>query len=157
MGTELLRLEARISAQERTVTVLNGHIQELSRDMDASFKKLAEYHKHNEEQIDLRFNEVDARFNEVDARFNEVDARFDRVDARLDKIDARLDGHDARFDGVDARFDQIEAIMATKEDMAALEVRIQSNMDAMEGRILDAFKQLLVMVDSRLPPASQSR
>src|SRR5256885_1425961 len=97
--------------------------------MGESFKKLSEYHKHNEEEIDARFNAVDTRFDEVDGRFSAADARFDRI----------------------------EATMATKEDMAALEVRLQGNMDAMEGRILDAFKQLLVMVDSRLPPASQFR
>ncbi len=49
---------------------------------------------------------------------------------------------------IEARFDKIEAQMATKEDIATLEARITN----MEGRILDAFKQLVAMIDTRLPP-----
>ena len=44
------------------------------------------------------------------------------------------------------------AAMATKEDMAALEGRLKGDMTAMEGRMLDAFKHLLTVIDSRLPP-----
>jgi polyhydroxyalkanoate synthesis regulator phasin len=49
--------------------------------------------------------------------------------------------------------------MATKEDVAtfkgditALENRMQGSIDALEKRVLDAFQQLLTMIDQRLPP-----
>ena len=67
---------------------------------------------------------------------------------------------DARFDKLETRVATIEATMATKEDIAAIRsematkediVAIRGEMAAMEGRMLDAFKQLLIMVDSRLP------
>ena len=48
---------------------------------------------------------------------------------------------DARFDQVDSRLDKIEATMATKEDITVL-----------EKRVLDAFQQLLTVIDQRLPP-----
>jgi hypothetical protein len=55
-----------------------------------------------------------------------------------------------RFNQVEARLDRIEATMATKEDIAS----VRAEMNAMEGRVLDAFKQLVAMIDSRLPPRS---
>jgi hypothetical protein len=57
----------------------------------------------------------------------DMDLRFDAVDTRFDKIDARLNA-------VDVRFDKIEADMV-----------------AMEGRILNAFQQLVTIIDTRLP------
>ena len=54
------------------------------------------------------------------------------------KVDARFDQVDARFNGIDVRLDKIEA-----------------NMVAMEGRILDAFQQLVTIIDTRLPPQAK--
>src|SRR5579885_2642168 len=47
---------------------------------------------------------------------------------------------DIRFRHIDACLDRLEAITATKEDLASL-----------ERRILDAFKQVVAIVDTRLP------
>lgn len=94
MSTELPRLEARIGAQERMTTILHARIEELSQDMSASFRKLAEYQVQTERKID-------------------------------------------------ARFDKIEADLAS----------VKADMAGMETRILDAFKQLIALIDSRLPPA----
>lgn len=52
----------------------------------------------------------------------------------------------------------LETRMATKEDLASLETRVEARMTAMETRLetrmLDGFKQILAVIDSRLPPAS---
>jgi predicted nuclease with TOPRIM domain len=80
-----------------------ARMEEISDDMNASFKQQAAYQVQLEKKIDARFDKVDARFTEIDARFDKVDARFNEVDAHLDKMDAR--------------FNEIEAKMATKEDM----------------------------------------
>lgn len=58
---------------------------------------------------------------------------------------------DIRFRHIDARLDRLEAVTATKEDLASLEGRIKGDMASLESRILDAFKQLVTMVDTRLP------
>jgi hypothetical protein len=103
MSTQLPRLEARVSAQERLQTLAYARMEEISEDMNASFKQQAAY------QVQLE-QKIDARFDKVDVRFDKVDARFDKMDARLDKMDVR--------------FNEIEAKMATKEDVAALEKRV---------------------------------
>ena len=99
MSTQLPRLEARISAQERMTTILHARIEELSQDMTASVEQLAKHLVHTDRTIE-------------------------------------------------ARFDKIEATMATKDDIAS----VRAEMATMEGRMLDAFKQLLTMIDTRLPP-----
>jgi hypothetical protein len=73
------------------------------------------------------------------------------IKSQLKTIDIRIDGVDTRFDQVDTRFDKIEATMATKDDIAALENRMQGSIDALEKRVLDAFQQLIVVIDTRLP------
>ena len=44
-------------------------------------------------------------------------------------------------------------IATVKEYMVAMEERLEGDMATMEIRILDAFKQLLTVIDTRLPPA----
>ncbi|MBA2396516.1 MAG: hypothetical protein H0V70_27645 [Ktedonobacteraceae bacterium] len=74
-------------------------------------------------------------------------------------MDLRFDAVDVRFNQVDARLNNIEATMATKEDVstlkgditAFLEDRMQGSMDALEKRVLDAFQQLVTIIDTRLP------
>lgn len=172
---QLLRFAARISAQERTTAILHTRIEEISQDMVASFNQLAKYQIATERDLDVRFDKIDARFSEVDARFDKIDARFSEVDARFDKIDARFSEVDARFREVDARLNKIEANMATKDDLVSLEVRVTEDIRSLEARmatkddlaslearvtedirsletrILDAFKQLVIMIDTRLP------
>lgn len=55
---------------------------------------------------------------------------------------------ETRFNQVDARLDRIEAEIGTiKTDIGT----IKSDMVAMEGRILNAFQQLVTIIDTRLP------
>ena len=145
MSTHPTRLEARVSAQERQQVILNARIEELSQDMNTSFKQLVDYHIETERQIDTRFSQVDERFSQVDERFNQVDERFNRVDEHFNRVDEHFNQVDERFNRVDERLDKVETTITTiKED-------IKNDMIAMEGRILDAFKQLLTMINSQRP------
>lgn len=117
MASNLPRMNARLSVQERQMLLLQGRVEELnedittqltelSRDFQASFKQLADYQIATEQKLDTR---------------------FDAIEARLDKMDAQM------------------ATMATKEDVASL-------IAASEARMLDAFRQLIAVMDTRLPP-----
>lgn len=101
MSSDLTKLRARVSAQERLTTVLLARIEELAEDMDTSFKQLVEYQTGTESNIATQF----------------------------DAIRAEL------------------ATLATKADATALEERLT----ATERRILDAFQQILTILDTRLP------
>jgi chromosome segregation ATPase len=103
------------------VTAQGDAIQEIKDDIEASFKQLVAYQIKIEEQIDTRFNQVDARFNQIDTRFNQVDARLDKI----------------------------EATMATKDDIANMATK--DDMTAMENRILNAFQQLVTMINAQRP------
>lgn len=46
---------------------------------------------------------------------------------------------------IDARFDKIEATMATKEDIANMATK--DDLAAMEDRLLNAFQQLVKMIN----------
>lgn len=75
----------------------------------------------------------------------DMDASFDKL-AKYQieterTIDARFDEVKSRFDKVEADISEIKAQMATKENVAAL-----------EKSMLDAFQQLITMIDTRLPP-----
>jgi DNA repair exonuclease SbcCD ATPase subunit len=161
MSTQLPRLEARVSAQERRQLILDARIEELSQDMtaisgqQASCQSLEARVSAQERMQTALHARIEELSQDVTASFrqladyqiqteHQIDARFDKVDARFDKVDARFDKVDARFDKVEARVVAIEANMATKEDMTT-----------MEGRMLDAFKQLLTVIDSRLPPPQE--
>jgi hypothetical protein len=89
-----VRIEARVSAQERRQLNIDARIEELAEDMTASFKAQAAY------QV--------------------------RIEAKVDHLEAEIG--------------TMKADMATKEDIAAL-----------EKRMLDAFQQLLTVIDQRLP------
>jgi chromosome segregation ATPase len=144
------RLEARVSAVERRQTHLEAHVEELatdltasvkflSNDLQASFDQLVQYHIQTENQIDTRFNQVDARFNRMDTRFNQVDTRFNKIEEELTAVRTELK-------------DDIAAVKTElKDDIAAVRTELKDDMAAMESRILDALKQFIAVVDSRLP------
>jgi hypothetical protein len=52
---------------------------------------------------------------------------------------------DARFDEIKTEIATVRATMVTKEDMAA-------STASLEARMLEAFKQLVAVIDTRLPP-----
>lgn len=155
----LPRIDAWISAQDRMTATLNVNIEELSRDMKASFNLQTKYQIDTERELDSRFNKIDVRFDKVEEQLDGMDARFDKVETRLDGMDVRFDKVETRLDNIEAqmatkedvaalgsRIDDVEARMATKEDVTALEERMTNQMVSMEGRILDAFQQLVAMV-----------
>jgi uncharacterized coiled-coil protein SlyX len=75
----------------------------------------------------------------------DMDASFDKLAKYQIDMEQKLD----------ARFDGIESHMATKEDVATLGSRIdkiEAQIASMEGRMFDAFQQLIAMIDTRLPP-----
>src|SRR5258708_2518732 len=59
-GVELPRLEARVGAQERLMTILHARIEELSQDMTASFRELADYQVQTERKMEARFDRIEA-------------------------------------------------------------------------------------------------
>jgi chromosome segregation ATPase len=107
-------LESRVKALEHRQFNLETHTEELvagiaasvkrlSADMNASFEQVVDYDMKTERKIDTRFNLVDARLDRLEIRFDQLDGRLNQVDTRLDKI---------------------EATMATKEDLAAINERL---------------------------------
>ncbi len=63
---------------------------------------------------------------------------------------------DAHFAKIDARFNKInEDLVTIKGDMVAMESRVEARIVALETRMLDAFKQLIVTIDARIPPSPQ--
>ena len=133
MNAELSRLKARIGAQERLTALLYARVEELSQDMTASFKQLAEYQVAFEQRIDARFDRIEATM-----------ATKEDIAAMATKEDIAA---------LTTRIDSIEERMATKEDVAAMATK--EDVEAMEERILDAFQQLVLVVDKRLSQANR--
>ncbi|MBA2396515.1 MAG: hypothetical protein H0V70_27640 [Ktedonobacteraceae bacterium] len=110
MSTKLPPLSARVTALERSQTILNARIEEIAEDVADSFEQQVPYQVRIEQKIDALTEEVAA----------------------------------------------IKATMATKEDVAASvvasEERMQGSIAALEKRVLNAFQQLLTVIDQRLPP-----
>jgi uncharacterized coiled-coil protein SlyX len=75
---------------------------------------------------------------------NDMTASFKQVGTYINAIEER-------FEKIERDIATIKTTMATKEDL----ITIKEDMTAMEGRILDAFKQLLVTVNpqNQNPPA----
>ena len=131
MSTPLPRLEARVGAQERLTSYLHARIEEMSQDMTIGFKQQTEYQAAMERRLDARANEISRQLSES----------FDQLAQYQIAMENELD----------ARFTKIESQMATKEDIAALESRMATAMAAMESRMLDAFQQLVTVINTRLP------
>jgi len=112
------RPESRISSLERRASSIEAGIVELSNDTAEDLKALRNDIKALSEHVDLGFKQAHAYIQE------NIETRLDDHSKRLDQIETRLDDHSKHFD-------RIETIMATKDDIAA-----------MEGRLLDAIKQL---------------
>ena len=126
------RIEARVSAIERRQTSVDARIEELSEDMIAGIKALS--------------NDMSASFDQL-AQYHiqtekQIDERFSQVDARFEKIEGDISTLKGDVSTLKGDVTNIKATMATKEDMTA-----------MESRILDAFKQLLTMINPQYPTA----
>jgi hypothetical protein len=144
MSTQLPTLEARVSAQERRQLILDARIEELSQDITSASRQKVNY-----QGLEARVSAQEIMQKTLHSRIEELSqdmtASFRQQAEYQIQTECKID---ARFDKVEARIAKIEANMATKEDIAA----IKEDMKVMEGRMLDAFKQLLTVIDSRLPP-----
>ncbi len=118
-------IEARVSAQERRQLILEARVEELSEDVTASYKHLSEHLGRIEEDLAKMATKED-----------------------LAKMATKIED----------RFSKIEAKMATKEDLAKMATKeelakmaTKEDLASLENRMLDAFKQLLTVIDTRLP------
>ncbi len=130
MTSHLPRLESRVTSQERQMTILQARVEELSEDMTT------------------QLNGITTQLTDLSHDFQ---ASFKQLAGYQIAMEQKLD---ARFDAIEARLDT----MATKEDIAALETRMATKEDvasliaASESRMLDALRQLIAVIDTRLPP-----
>jgi len=127
--TQVPGIEARISVQERMITMLHGRIEELSQDIIASFQQLTKYQAATEHDLEARFDKIEASMatkQDIVSLGGRITALEGRMATKEDL--ASLGGH-----------------MATKEDLASLGGR----MATLEQRFtsLDSkFDQLLQLV-----------
>lgn len=86
-------LDARVAALERLTGILHARIEQLSLDMNASFKQQAvtqvAFEKRVDEQFSALRSEMNARFEVVDKRFTQMEANmadgFARIIAMIDE------------------------------------------------------------------------
>jgi len=119
-------IEARISVQERMITLLHGRIEELSQDMAASFDQLAKYQIATERTLATRFNLVDARLERIEttlATKEDLASLESRVEQRFtsleNKTDQRFDQVDARFASLESKFDSMLHLLTVLTKRAA--------------------------------------
>jgi hypothetical protein len=124
MSTQLPRLEARVSAQERRQIILDARVEELSQDITTISRQQA-----NCQSLEAKIGAQERMQTILHARIEEL--AQDMTASFRQQAEYQIQTERK----IDARFDKIEA-----------------NMAAMEGRMLDAFKQLLTVIDLRLPP-----
>ena len=116
-------------------------------------------------RLESRVSVLERRQNTLEALIEELSedtaAGFKQVDARIgglsEDMTASFKQLSEYLGRIEDRFDKIEATMATKEDLkteiATVRSDIKNDMSAMENRILDAFKQLLAVVNPQRPPS----
>jgi tetrahydromethanopterin S-methyltransferase subunit G len=138
--------------QERAITTFNTRLEELGQDMEASFKQVVAYHVHSEQVIETRFNEVEARLDKVDARLDNIEATMVTKED-LAKVETRLNEN---MVSLETRLNENMVSLETRlnENMAKVETHLQENINAMGARVFDGFKQMITMIDLRLPPPS---
>src|SRR5579883_2975855 len=170
--TQLPDIESRIRTQESMTTMLHACFKELSRDMIASFQQEAKYHAATDRELDIRFRHIDAcldRLEAITATKEDLASLESRMATKEDlaSLESRMATKEdlASLESRMATKEDLaslESRMATKEDLASLESRLKEDMASLEGRIkedlaslekriLDAFKQVVAIVDTRLP------
>jgi predicted nuclease with TOPRIM domain len=81
--------------------------------------------------LEKLYIDLNTKIDKMDGRLDRMDDRFDQIDGRLDQMDDRFDQMDGRLDRMDDRFDNVESIMATKQDIARLEDKMDKNFKAL--------------------------
>jgi hypothetical protein len=152
-------IESRVDAQERRQLVLDARVEELSADVTASYKHLSEHLGRIEK--DLAKMATKEELTKMTTKIKEDLAKMAtkedlaKIEGRFSKIEGRFGKVEDRFGKIEDRIDKIEATMATKEELARIEAAMATKEDlaSLENRMLDAFKQLLAVIDARLPAA----
>lgn len=92
---------------------------------------------------------------DIDGTVRSVQAHAMVIDGRLDTIDARIGLY---HNDTSLSFHQVAKTMATKEDLAELERRMNARFDQVVGdmngkfdQVLGSFQQVLAVLDERLP------
>jgi hypothetical protein len=105
---------------------------------------------------------LEARVSAQERRQLNIDARIEELSEDITDSFKHLSEHLGKIETVMMTKTDL-AGMATKEDLAALETRMQENIATLEKRMqentatletrmLDAFQQLVTIIDTRLPP-----
>lgn len=94
---------------------------------------------------------LEALSEDTMASYKQISEYLGRIEDRFDKIEAKMA---TKEDLTRMATKEDLAKMATKEELATMATKMATKEDlaALEGRMLDAFKQLLVVVDTRFPP-----
>ena len=137
------RIEARVSALEHRQTSLEIHTEELmqalTNDINTTLKQVSH-------DINVLSHDMSASFDKLAEYQIQTEQQ---IDARFNKIEGDIIGLKEDVAQIKGDVTNIKATMATKEDIAT----IKNDMTAMEGRILDAFKQLLATINPQRPTA----
>lgn len=92
-------------------------------------------------KIDKQFGQVDKRFGQVDKRFAQVDKRFGQVNQQFERVFTVMHeyamGVDEKFDKMDGRLGKMESSMATKDDLAKVESRLDAKIDGVKSAVDD--------------------
>jgi hypothetical protein len=100
-----------------------------------------------EAQLEDLSEDMAASFKQLSEYLGKIEDRFDRTEKDIAEIKATM--------ATKEDIAEIKTTMATKEDIAEIKATMATKEDttAMEGRILDAFKQLLATINPQsLPP-----
>lgn len=96
--------------------------------------------------------EIKNQLKMVNVHLDGVDTRLEGIKEEIRAIKDQQDGQGRDLVDIRRHLDALAATMATKEDLSALENRMQENIVTLEKRVLDAFQQLVTIIDTRLPP-----
>lgn len=158
MNTELANMDARMKALEHILKLLYGRTEELARDLNISFKQAASYQINSEQKIDARLDKLEARYKEIDARMDRVDVDLRVIQVDMAAMEVRIvESNKADIRAVANDMAEMETHLLT--DMEEMETRlltdigaVRSDMANMEKRIMDAFKQMLVIINPQFSP-----
>jgi hypothetical protein len=176
------RLESRVLAQEQMQVTMNAFVVELAEDMTTAIQRVEDDQLQNSRKIDALSQDLTAASFEQLVSYQKqterkIDERFGKIEEDIAEIKEDLAAVKEDLAAVKETMATkedlaaVKAVMATKEDLAAvkgdmqvmarrmdqrmlaLEGRMEFRMDALDQRVQESFKQVLAMMNTRLPPA----
>jgi chromosome segregation ATPase len=143
-----------------------ANIEERLQAIEREHRTLEQEHNQLKKTIELQTIAIGALVNK--AALEKLNEKYDKIFDTLITHDrftneqfAELRNQQTELDGkivglqteMRQHFEKIETTMATKEESGAMENRINENISTLKNQMLDAFKQLITTVETRLPPA----